>query len=100
MVMKNFKIGMFVFLLTAGFVLRVHSAEIFQNDDLSLYFGGRFQELGEIDYVPDETVRDKGKIYLFNVEDRLFLNCDFKGFKFHFEDVFGGEDFLSSNNNN
>src|ERR1700722_15159353 len=97
--MKKFRAGIFALLLLSGFAARVHAVEIFQNDDLSLYFGGRFQELGEIDYVPDETVRDKGQVYLFNVEDRLFLHGDFKGYKFHFETAFGGEDVNSSNNN-
>ncbi len=90
---------MLAVVLLAGLPVRSHAAEIFKNDDLDLSFGGRFQELGEIDYVSDETVRDKGQIYLFNVEDRLFLNGDFKGYKFHFEEALGGEDINSSNNN-
>jgi hypothetical protein len=97
--MKNLKVGLLTLLLLSGFTFRGQAAEIFRNDDLDLNFGGRFQELGEIDYVPDETVRDKGQVYLFNVEDRLFLNGDFKGYKFHFESAFGGEDINSSNNN-
>jgi hypothetical protein len=97
--MKIFQKWMLALVMLAGFTTRGHAAEIFKNDDLDLNFGGRFQELGEIDYVPDETVRDKGQIYLFNIEDRLYLNGDFKGYKFHFEEALGGEDVNSSNNN-
>ncbi len=90
---------MFVAALILGFSTRGKAAEIFKNDDLDLSIGGRFQELGELDYVSDETVRDKAQVYLFNVEDRLILSGDYKGYLFHFEEALGGEDINSSNNN-
>jgi hypothetical protein len=90
---------MVALVMLLGFAAQGKGAEIFKNDDLDLNVGGRFQELGELDYVSDETVRDKTQVYLFNVEDRLMFSGDFKGYKFHFEEALGGEDINSSNNN-
>jgi hypothetical protein len=97
--MKIFKKWILAVVMLAGLMARGQAAEIFKNDDLTLDLGGRFQELGQLEYVSDETVRDQTQIYLFNIEDRLFLNGDFKGYKFHFEEALGGEDINSSNNN-
>jgi hypothetical protein len=81
-----------------GFAVRGRAAEIFKNDDLDLNIGGRLQVLGELDYVEDDSVRDKLRIYLFNPEERLMTNGTFKGFKWNFEVGFGGEAINSSNN--
>jgi hypothetical protein len=97
--MKTFQKWMLAVVLLAGWTTRAHAAEIFQNDDLTLNAGGRFQELGQLEYVQDDPTRDAARVYLFNVEDRLILSGDFKGFKFNFEEALGGEDISSSNNN-
>jgi hypothetical protein len=97
--MENFKKWMMALVMLLGFTAQGKGAEIFKNDDLTLNVGGRFQELGELDYVSDETVRDKTQVYLFNVEDRLLISGDYKGYLFHFEEALGGEDINSSNNN-
>lgn len=81
-----------------GFTAHGRSAEIFKNDDLDLYIGGRLQELGELSYTSDDTLRDKLRIYLFSPEDRLFSYGTFKGYKWNFEVAFGGEAINSSNN--
>jgi hypothetical protein len=99
MIMNILKAGLLSLLILLGFAFRGQAAEIFKNDDLTLNLGLRFQELGELDYVSDESVRDKTQVYLFNVEDRLLFSGDFKGYKFHFETALGGEDVNSSNNN-
>jgi len=97
--MKTFQKWMLAVMLLAGLTTRGNAAEIFKNDDLTLNLGGRFQELGELEYVNDDYVRDHLRVYLFNVEDRLMLSGDYKGYKFNFETAFGGEDINSSNNN-
>jgi hypothetical protein len=81
-----------------GVFSQARSAEIFQNDDLTLNFGGRFQELGQWDLVTDDPIRQHGRIYLFNVEDRLMSSGDFKGYKWNFEVALGGEAVNSTNN--
>lgn len=65
---------------------------------LNLHIGGRFQELGEMEIVSDEPLRDHTRVYLFNVEDRLIANGDYKGTQFWFETAFGGEADNTSNN--
>src|SRR5579863_5817859 len=97
--MENFKKWMMALVMLLGFTAQGKGAEIFKNDDLTLNVGGRFQELGELDYVSDETVRDKTQVYLFDVENRLMFSGDYKGYLFHFEEALGGEDINSSNNN-
>jgi len=97
--MKAFQKWMLAVVLLAGLPVRTHAAEIFQNDDLTLNVGGRFQELGQLQYVQDDPTRDALRVYLFNVEDRITINGVFKGFKFNFEEALGGEDINSGNNN-
>ncbi len=65
---------------------------------LDFNIGGRFQEVGQMDVNNGDRIRDKARVYLFNVEDRLTAFGDFKGFKYHLEIGFGGEDINSSNN--
>ncbi|HVM31517.1 MAG TPA: porin [bacterium] len=96
--MKNLKKLALGAVLLAGLPLRGHSAEIFKNDDLDLFVGGRLQSLGELSYTADDSIRDKMRIYLFNPESRLMTSGDFKGYKWNFEVAFGGEAINSSNN--
>jgi hypothetical protein len=96
--MKNFKKLALGAVLLAGLPIRGHSAEIFQNDDLTLSLGGRFQELGELELVTNDPTREHTRIYLFNVEDRLTSSGDYKGYKWNFELGLGGEAINSSNN--
>ncbi len=73
-------------------------AEVVRNEDLALNIGGRFQEMGELEEVTDDPIRDQWRVYLFNVEDRLFVNGNYKGTQFYFEEALGGEALNSSNN--
>lgn len=97
--MKKLQKILIALVMLMGFTTHGKAAEIFKNDDLDLSIGGRFQELGQIEYVQDDPVRDAARVYLFNTEDRIFLNGDFKGYKFWFEEALGGEDYSTSNNN-
>ncbi len=65
---------------------------------LNLHVGGRLQELGEIEYEADDPLRDKARVYLFDTENRLIANGDYKGTQFWFETAFGGEAYSTSNN--
>jgi hypothetical protein len=96
--MKTFQKCIFAMVMLLGFAPRAHSAEIFQNDDLTFNLGGRFQELGELELVTNDPYRDHTRIYLFNTEDRLTSSGDFKGYKWNFEVAFGGEAINTSNN--
>ena len=96
--MKPFQKCLLAAVMSLGFAPWVHSAEIFQNDDLTLNLGGRFQELGELELVTNDPVRDHFRVYLFNVEDRLTSSGNFKGYKWNFEVALGGEAVNSSNN--
>ncbi len=96
--MKNLLKWIGALVLLLGFTAQGKAAEIFKNDDLDFNIGGRFQELGQIDINNGDRIRNKVRVYLFNVEDRLTAFGDFKGFKYHLEIAFGGEDINSSNN--
>jgi hypothetical protein len=93
-----FKKYFFAAAILMGLVPRAHSAEIFQNDDLTFSLGGRFQELGELELVTNDPTREHTRIYLFNVEDRLMSSGNFKGYKWNFEVALGGEAVNSTNN--
>ncbi len=97
--MEKFKKIMLALVMLLGFTAQGKAAEIFQNDDLTLNVGGRFQELGQLEYVQDDPTRDNLRVYLFNVENRLMFSGNFKGYLFHFEEALGGEDINSGNNN-
>lgn len=96
--MKTFQKWMLAVVLLAGFPVRGHAAEIFKNDDLDFSIGGRIQELGEMELVTDDAVRNHFRIYMWNVEDRLNSYGTFKGFKWNFEASFGGEDIANGTN--
>ncbi|HUO57763.1 MAG TPA: hypothetical protein VMV05_06255, partial [bacterium] len=89
--MKNLQKWVLAVLLLLGFAARGKAAEIFKNDDLDLSVGGRIQEMGEMELVTDDAVRNHFRVYLWNVEDRLFTSGTFKDFKWAFETSFGGE---------
>lgn len=88
--------GMLILLL--GFAAQGKAAEIFKNDDLSLSVGGRIQEMGEMSIISDDLIRNKFRIYLWNVEDRIFTSGNFKGYKWNFEASFGGESIANGTN--
>ncbi len=72
--------------------------QILKTGDLTVNLGGRFQELGELELVTNDPLRDHTRVYLFNVEDRLIVNGDYKGTDYWFETAFGGEAYSTSNN--
>ncbi len=76
----------------------VVGASLFQSKDLTLHLGGRFQELGELEYEADDPLRDKARVYLFDTENRLLADGKYKGIDFFFETAFGGEAYSTSNN--
>ncbi len=82
----------------AGFTAHGKAAEVFKNDDLDLNVGGRIQELGEMELVTDDGVRNHFRVYLWNVEDRLFTSGSYKDFKWNFETTFGAEDIANGTN--
>ncbi|HVZ79343.1 MAG TPA: hypothetical protein VHE12_00930 [bacterium] len=96
--MKNLQKWLLAVLLLLGFAARGKAAEIFKNDDLDFSIGGRIQELGEMELVTDDAIRNHYRIYLWNAEDRLYSNGTFKGFKWNFEASFGGEDIANGTN--
>ncbi|HEY5039433.1 MAG TPA: hypothetical protein VIJ93_10210 [bacterium] len=96
--MRNFKKWTLAMVMLLGFTAQGKGAEIFKNDDLDLSFGGRIQEMGEISLVTDDAVRNHFRLYLWNVEDRLYTNGNFKGFKWNFEASFGGESIANGTN--
>jgi hypothetical protein len=96
--MKNFTKWMAALVVLLGFAGTGKAAEIFKNDDLDFYIGGRIQELGELSLVTDDLVRNHFRVYLWNVEDRLFTYGTFKGFKWNFEASFGGENIANGTN--
>jgi hypothetical protein len=81
-----------------GFTAHGKAAEVFKNDDLDINVGGRIQELGEMELVTDDAIRDHFRVYLWNVEDRLFTNGTYKDFKWTFEASFGAEDIANGTN--
>lgn len=81
-----------------GFTAHGKAAEIFKNDDLDLSVGGRIQELGEMELLTDDAVRNHFRIYCWNYEDRLFTSGTYQGYKWNFEVDFGGEDVANSTN--
>src|SRR5690242_18242402 len=96
--MRNFGkwLGMLAMLL--GLVSQGKAAEIFKSDDLDLFIGGRMKAMGQMSLVEEDQVRNQGRIYLFQLENRLFANGTYKDYKFNFEVGFGGEAINSSNN--
>ncbi len=96
--MKTFQKVLMAALLLLGFLPRVHAAEIFKNDDLDISLGGRIQELGEMELVTDDSIRNHFRVYCWNYEDRLFTSGDYQGYKWNFEVDFGGEDVANSTN--
>ena len=85
-------------LLLMGFTAHGKAAEVFKNDDLDLFVGGRIQLMGDAELVTDDWVRDHFRVYLWNEEDRFFTSGSFQGYKWNFEVAFGGEAINSSNN--
>lgn len=81
-----------------GFTAHGKAAEIFKNDDLDLSVGGRIQELGEMELVTDDTVRNHFRVYMWNVNDRLFTSGSYKDVKWNFEASFGGEAIANGTN--
>ena len=96
--MKNLQKWAFALLLLLGFAARGKAAEVFKTDDLDLFIGGRIQEMGEMELVTDDTVRNHFRVYMWNIEDRLFTNGTYKGFKWNFEASFGGEAIANGTN--
>lgn len=96
--MKSLWKWMLALSFLAGFVGQGRAAEIFKNDDLDISLGGRIQEMGEMELVTDDTVRDHFRLYMWNVEDRLFTSGNYKGYGWNFEASFGGEDIANGTN--
>ena len=96
--MKNLQKWALALLLLLGFAARGKAAEIFKNDDLDLFIGGRIQELGEMELVTDDAVRNHYRVYMWNYEDRLFTSGSYKDFKWNFEASFGGESIANGTN--
>lgn len=96
--MKNLQKWVLAVLMLLGFAAQGKAAEVFKNDDLDLSIGGRIQELGEVELLTDDAVRNHTRIYLWNAEDRLFTSGTFKGFKWNFEASFGGESIANGTN--
>lgn len=92
------KSWMWIALMALGFAAQGKAAEIFKNDDLDLYLGGRIQEMGEMELLTDDAVRNHFRVYLWNVEDRLFTSGSFKDFRWNFEVSFGGESIANGTN--
>jgi hypothetical protein len=117
-------------LKAAGFALVIALApgaakavQLLGTQDLTVNFGGSFEELGELENTSNssdspyyysgtlagttltkgsetspQVHRDNTRIYLFQSEDRLLLNGNFDGTKFYFEEALGGESISTSNN--
>lgn len=96
--MKNIQKWLLAVLLLLGFAARGKAAEVFKNDDLDLNIGGRIQELGEMELLTDDAIRNHFRVYMWNVEDRLFTSGTYKDFKWNFEASFGGEDIANGTN--
>jgi len=96
--MRNFGKWMGMLAVLLGLAAQGKAAEIFRNDDLSLSLGGRFKTMGQLSLVEEDQIRNQGRIYLFQLENRLFANGIYKDYRFNFEVGFGGEAINSSNN--
>ena len=96
--MRNLQKWLLAAMLLLGFTAHGRAAEIFKNDDLDLSVGGRIQELGEMEVVTDDAVRNHFRVYLWNAEDRIFTSGTFKDFKWSFEASFGGESIANGTN--
>lgn len=96
--MKTLQKVLMAALLLLGFLPRAHAAEVFKNDDLDLNVGGRIQEMGEMELLTDDQIRNHFRVYMWNVEDRLFTSGNYKGYSWNFEASFGGEDIANGTN--
>ncbi|HJT23611.1 MAG TPA: hypothetical protein VJ873_03495, partial [bacterium] len=96
--MKKLWKWMLITTFLAGFTAHGKAAEIFKNDDLDLSVGGRIQELGEMELLTDDAVRNHFRVYMWNVNDRLFTSGTYKDFKWNFEASFGGEAIANGTN--
>lgn len=96
--MKILRKSILALVMLSGLTTQTKGAEVFKNDDLDLFVGGRLQTLGEVELVTDDPVRYHNRVYLFNPEARLTTNGTFKGYKWNFETAFGGEAINSTNN--
>jgi Phosphate-selective porin O and P len=69
---------------------QAHALPVVNTDNLQLSVGGLIQVMGEGEYVSDDSVGNKFRLYVWNVADSLYASGTYKGLDWRIATIYGG----------
>src|SRR5208282_5678488 len=82
--------SMLTVLLGLVSVAQAHALEVVNTDNLQMSVGGLIQVMGEGEYVSDDSVGNRTRIYLWNTADQLYISGTYSGFDWRLATTYGG----------